>query len=147
MITLIWILVALALAWGMAYHRVPGWAWSAGSLALAVVTISSAHLLSALLWMVFAISLALNLPAIRSRLMSEALLHWFKKVLPQVSQTEREALDAGSIWWDGDLFSGKPDWGKLLAVPKPQLTTEEQAFLDGPVEQLCAMLDEWRITH
>ncbi|MGH8711919.1 MAG: acyl-CoA dehydrogenase, partial [Burkholderiales bacterium] len=69
------------------------------------------------------------------------------KVLPQVSQTEREALDAGTVWWDGDLFSGKPDWRKLLAVPKPQLTPEEQAFLDGPVEQLCAMLDEWRITH
>jgi acyl-CoA dehydrogenase len=147
MTTLIWILVALALAWGMAYHRVPGWAWSAGSLALAVLTISSAPLLSALLWTAFAISLALNLSSTRSRLVSEPLLHWFKKALPQVSQTEREALDAGTVWWDGDLFSGKPDWRKLLAVPKPQLTTEEQVFLDGPVEQLCAMLDEWRITH
>ncbi|HWN30741.1 MAG TPA: acyl-CoA dehydrogenase, partial [Burkholderiales bacterium] len=147
MTTLIWILVALALAWGMAYHRVPGWAWSAGSLALAVLTISTAPLLSALLWTAFAISLALNLSSTRSRLVSEPLLHWFKKALPQVSQTEREALDAGTVWWDGDLFSGKPDWRKLLAVPKPQLTTEEQVFLDGPVEQLCAMLDEWRITH
>ena len=147
MTTLIWILVTLALAWGLAYHRVPGWAWSAGSLALAVLTISTAPLLSALLWMAFAISLALNLSSMRSRLVSEPLLHWFKKALPQISQTEREALDAGTVWWDGDLFSGKPDWRKLLAVPKPQLTTEEQAFLDGPVEQLCAMLDEWRITH
>ncbi|MGH8756686.1 MAG: acyl-CoA dehydrogenase [Burkholderiales bacterium] len=102
---------------------------------------------SVLLWIAFAFSLALNLPSVRSMLISEPLLHWFKKVLPQVSQTEREALDAGTVWWDGDLFSGKPDWRKLLAVPKPQLTPEEQAFLDGPVEQLCAMLDEWRITH
>ena len=147
MTTLIWILVTLALAWGLAYHRVPGWIWSAGTLALAVVTVSVAPALSVLLWIAFAFSLALNLPSVRSMLISEPLLHWFKKVLPQISQTEREALDAGSVWWDGDLFSGNPDWKKLLAVPKPQLTPEEQAFLDGPVEQLCAMLDEWRITH
>jgi len=147
MTTLLWILVILALAWGLAYHRVPGWIWSAATLALAVVTVSAAPAVSVLLWIVFVFSLALNVPSVRSMLISEPLLDWFKKVLPQVSQTEREALDAGTVWWDGDLFSGKPDWKKLLAVPKPQLTPEEQAFLDGPVEQLCAMLDEWRITH
>ncbi len=147
MSTWLWILVTLALAWGLAYHRVPGWTWSAVALALAVVTVGYAPVFSGVLWIAFAFSLALNLPSVRSRLVSEPLLHWFKKVLPQVSQTEREALDAGTVWWDGDLFSGKPDWKKLLAVPKPQLSQEEQAFLDGPVEQLCAMLDEWRITH
>jgi len=147
MTTLIWILVTLALAWGLAYHRVPGWVWSVSALVLAIVTVRAAPVFSVLLWIAFVISLALNLPSMRSRLVSEPLLYWFKKVLPQVSQTEREALDAGTVWWDGDLFSGRPDWKKLLAVPKPQLTSEEQAFLDGPVEQLCAMLDEWRITH
>ena len=147
MTTLLWILVTLALAWGLAYHRVPGWIWSAATLALAVVTVSAAPAVSVLLWIAFAFSLVLNVPSVRSMLISEPLLDWFKKVLPQISQTEREALDAGTVWWDGDLFSGKPDWEKLLAVPKPQLTPEEQAFLDGPVEQLCAMLDEWRITH
>ena len=147
MTTLLWILVTLALAWGLAYHRVPGWIWSVATLALAVVTVSVIPALSVLLWIAFAISLALNLASVRSMLISEPLLRWFKKMLPQVSQTEREALDAGTVWWDGDLFSGKPDWRKLLAVPKPQLTPEEQAFLGGPVEQLCAMLDEWRITH
>ena len=60
---------------------------------------------------------------------------------------EQEALDAGTVWWDGELFGGHPDWNKLLAYPKPQLSDEEQAFLDNEVEQLCAMLDDWDITH
>ncbi len=70
---------------------------------------------------------------------------WYKRVLPEMSETERDALEAGTVWWDAEMFSGRPDWQKLLAIPKPQLTAEEQAFLNGPVEQLCAMLDDWRI--
>ena len=84
---------------------------------------------------------------LRRTLISNPLLGVFKKILPQVSQTEQEALDAGTVWWDGDLFSGKPDWNKMLAYPKPQLSAEEKAFLNGPVEKLCAMLDEWHITR
>ncbi len=64
-----------------------------------------------------------------------------------MSRTEQDALEAGGIWWDGELFSGMPDWRKLLRLPPPQLTPEEQAFLDGPVEELCRMLDDWQITH
>src|SRR5215467_5506529 len=66
--------------------------------------------------------------------------------LPSLSETEREAIEAGDVWWDSDLFSGNPDWAKLLAVPPATLSAEERAFLDGPVEELCRMLDEWRIT-
>ncbi|MCZ6897966.1 MAG: acyl-CoA dehydrogenase, partial [Betaproteobacteria bacterium] len=84
---------------------------------------------------------------LRCLVVSNPLLKIFRKSLPQISQTEQEALDAGTIWWDGELFSGKPDWNKLLAYPKPQLSAEEKAFLDGPVEQLCEMLDEWKITR
>jgi acyl-CoA dehydrogenase len=89
----------------------------------------------------------LGFPPVRRVAVSAPLLKRFRKILPQVSQTEQEALDAGTVWWDGELFSGKPDWNKLLAFPKPTLSAEEQAFLDGPVEQLCAMVDEWRTTH
>ncbi len=89
----------------------------------------------------------LFVPPLRRALISNRVLKIFRKILPQVSQTEQEALDAGTVWWDGDLFSGKPDWNKLLAYPKPQLSAEEQAFLAGPAEQLCAMLDEWHITR
>ncbi len=64
-----------------------------------------------------------------------------------MSATEREALDAGTVWWDGELFTGGPDWHKLMSAKVPTLTAEEQAFLDGPCEELCAMLDDWDITH
>ena len=76
-----------------------------------------------------------------------ATLALYRRILPDMSQTEREAIDAGTVWWDADLFSGRPDWDKLLAVRAPRLSPEEQAFLDGPVEELCAMCDDWQITH
>ena len=62
-----------------------------------------------------------------------------------MSDTEREALEAGDVWWDADLFTGNPDWAKLLANPPATLTDEEKAFLNGPVDELCAMLDDWKI--
>ncbi len=60
-----------------------------------------------------------------------------------MSQTEAEAINAGTVWWDGDLFSGKPDWAKLLSFPKPELSPEEQAFLDTETEELCRIADDW----
>ncbi|MGB5324872.1 MAG: acyl-CoA dehydrogenase, partial [Pseudomonadales bacterium] len=71
----------------------------------------------------------------------------FKGVLPELSETEQEAIDAGTVWWDGELFSGQPNWSKLLANPLPTLSAEEQAFLDGPVNELCRMADRWNINH
>src|SRR6202007_994295 len=68
-----------------------------------------------------------------------------RKALPTMSDTEREALEAGDVWWDGELFTGNPDWSKLLATPVATRTPEEAAFLAGPAEQLCRMLDDWRI--
>lgn len=102
---------------------------------------------SLLLLLPVIIGTVLLVPSLRRALVSNPVLKIFRNILPQVSQTEQEALDAGTVWWDGDLFSGKPDWNKLLAYPKPQLTTEERNFLAGPVEQLCEMLDEWKITR
>lgn len=104
-------------------------------------------LFSVTVFVIVVVATVVGIPAIRRRLVTGQILKIFRKMLPQVSQTEQEALDAGTVWWDGDLFSGNPDWKKMLAYPKPQLTEEEQAFLNGPVEQLCAMLDEWKITH
>src|SRR5215207_8979221 len=70
---------------------------------------------------------------------------WLRNVLPSMSATEREALEAGDVWWDADLFTGTPRWEKLLNTPPAQLSNAERAFLDGPVEELCHMLDDWRI--
>ncbi|MGV8842721.1 MAG: acyl-CoA dehydrogenase [Pseudomonas sp.] len=96
-----------------------------------------------LLWLVVAVPLAL--PELRRKVFSAPLFAWFKRTLPPMSQTEREAIEAGTVWWDGELFSGRPDWDTLLAYPKAQLSEEEQAFLDGPTEQLCAMVSDWEI--
>ncbi|WP_033955409.1 acyl-CoA dehydrogenase family protein, partial [Pseudomonas aeruginosa] len=82
---------------------------------------------------------------LRRRVLSGPLFAWFQKVLPPMSDTEREAIEAGTVWWDGELFSGRPDWQKLLDYPKAQLTEEEQAFVDGPTEELCAMVSDWDI--
>ena len=86
-------------------------------------------------------------PPIRRAVFSNPLLSVYRRILPDMSQTEKDAIDAGTVWWDGDLFSGKPDWDKLLRTPEARLTAEEQAFLDGPCEELCAMTDDWEITH
>jgi acyl-CoA dehydrogenase len=88
----------------------------------------------------------MDVVGLRRRLISAPILRAFRHAMPMMSQTEREALEAGTVWWDADLFGGRPDWSRLLAAPVPTLTAEEQAFLDGPVEELCAMLDDWRIT-
>ena len=97
-------------------------------------------------WVLIAIVAApLLLPDLRRQYFTKPLFGWFQKVLPPMSETERDAIDAGTVWWDGELFSGRPDWDKLLAYPKAQLTEEEQAFIDGPTEELCAMVSDWEI--
>jgi acyl-CoA dehydrogenase len=73
------------------------------------------------------------------------IFRWARNVLPSLSATEREAAEAGDVWWDADLFSGNPDWTKLIGFPPATLSAEEQAFIDGPVDELCRMLDDWRI--
>jgi acyl-CoA dehydrogenase len=80
----------------------------------------------------------------RDLLFSRALHRFYRKALPPLSDTEQEAIDAGTVWWDGELFSGKPDWKRLLAYGKPQFTPRDQAFLDGPVRELCRMASPWK---
>jgi acyl-CoA dehydrogenase len=81
----------------------------------------------------------------RRERLSRPIFKWARGVMPPISDTEREAIDAGTVWWDGELFSGNPDWDKLVAMPPAKLSAEEQAFMEGPVRQLCAMIDDWQI--
>jgi len=81
----------------------------------------------------------------RRDFISKPIFALARNLLPAMSDTEREALEAGDVWWDADLFTGNPDWSKLIANPPATLTQEETAFLDGTVDELCAMLEEWRI--
>ncbi len=88
----------------------------------------------------------LHTPTRRSRL-TAPLLKIYSRMLPQLSDTERTALEAGTVGWEGELFSGMPQWKQLLSQPKPELSAEERAFLDGPVEEVCKMTNDWDITH
>lgn len=101
-----------------------------------------------LIWLIYlAVILFFVVPPIRCRFITKPILNYVRKVLPSMSVTEREALEAGDTWWESDLFRGRPDWDKLIAFKTPVLTQEEQLFVECQVEQLCEMLDDWKITH
>ena len=99
------------------------------------------------LWVLLTGLWLLNIRPLRKALITRPFMKAYLKLLPSMSQTEREALEAGTVWWDGELFTGAPKWSKLLSARAPQLSAEEQAFVDGPCEELCRMLDDWNITH
>jgi acyl-CoA dehydrogenase len=84
---------------------------------------------------------------LRRRLISAPLFRLYQRMLPPMSATEREALEAGTVWWEGELFRGRPDWAKLLAYPRPRLTDREQAFLDNEVNEACRLVDDWQVSH
>ena len=89
----------------------------------------------------------MSIRSFRRNTLTRPIFKWARNQLPSLSETERDAIDSGEVWWDADLFSGDPDWRKLLDTPPAALTEKEQAFLDGPCEELCAMLDDWEITR
>jgi acyl-CoA dehydrogenase len=135
----------------LAALRAPIFVWSA---ALGVMGASWAVILgfgpaiNAVLAAVYLVlATVLTVPALRRRLLSDRVLAMYRRILPDMSSTEKEAIDAGTVWWDGDLFSGRPDWERLLGTPVPRLSAEEQAFVDGPVEEACAMANDWEVTH
>jgi acyl-CoA dehydrogenase len=102
----------------------------------------------ALTWAVFvAVAVVLNHRPLRVQLLSQPMLDIYQRIAPQLSDTERVALEAGTVGWEGELFSGRPRWNQLLAQPAPQLSGEEKAFLDGPVEEVCGLVNDWEITH
>ncbi len=151
MIILFWFVLFLSIVASAAYFR---WSLIVWTLVLGatLALISYFTLLHAgmlfVLWSVYAvIVIPLNFKAIRQLLISAPAFHSMQKVMPTISQTEQEALDAGDVWWEAELFSGNPNFSKIQELPEPKLNADEQAFLDGPVEQLCEMIDDWQITH
>jgi len=115
---------------------------------LLLVSLLSLASVGPLPWLGYGVlGLLLNLRPLRMHLLSAPAFQLFRKITPRMSASEQQAIDAGTVWWDRDLFSGSPDWERLLAFPAPALSAEEQAFVDGPVEQLCTMLDDWTVTH
>jgi acyl-CoA dehydrogenase len=94
-----------------------------------------------------AIAVPLNVKSLRRRWLSEPFLPKYRKMLPTISDTEQVALETGTVGWEGELFAGNPNWASLLEQKWPELNAEEQAFVDGPVEELCQMLNPWEISH
>src|SRR5579871_1752937 len=108
---------------------------------------SPAPLWKSLLWLLVMVLWLLSIRPLRAALISARFMRTYRRLLPSMSDTEREALEAGTVWWDGELFTGRPDWRRLMSAAPPTLSPEEQAFLDGPCETLCSMLDDFDITH
>ena len=145
---LVWIFIVIATLWALAYFRASLMQWTVAGFVLLVLGEWMSDISLILLWLLFiALAVVLNVTSMRQTLLIEPILDWFRKVLPPISDTERAAIDAGTVWWDGELFSGHPNWQTLTDYRLPTLSPEEQAFLDGPVEQLCRILDDWRITQ
>lgn len=148
---LLLILLIVSFFWGLAYLRAPLWVWTATTTAILIGMTKWCPLSTSwhmLLWILFVmVAVPLNLPFLRQKLFTKYVFNLYRKLLPAMSSTEKEALEAGTVWWDGELFSGKPNWSKLLSEPQPQLSNAEKSFIDGPVEELCSMLNDWQITE
>jgi acyl-CoA dehydrogenase len=143
--------IILATLWGLAYGSVRTIVWIL-IIPVLFISLQLINLLSAGIavpcWTVYAIFLFFHLmPNLRRNLITKPILRTFRSVMPAISKTEQEALNAGSVWWDRELFYGRPDWQQLLRHPPCRLSPREQAFLDGPVQTLCDHLDDWRVTH
>ena len=144
------ILIVLLIGLIAAYHRLRLWLHVLlTAAALTAGAWAGANLIASLVvGSVFAlVALPLLIAPLRRGWITRPLLAFYTKILPPLSDTERTALEAGTVGFEGELFSGKPKWNLLFDQPAPALTTEEQAFLDGPCEQLCQMANEWDITH
>lgn len=145
------IVILLVFALGLAFIRAKTWFWSL----LMLVVIAGMSVLPDLhwglmipVWAIYAIvAIFANVGFLRKRLVTAVLVNAARKVLPPISQTEKEALDAGTVWWEGELFQGKPNWKTLHSYPKPTLTAEEEAFVENQTHKLCDMIDDWQIIH
>jgi acyl-CoA dehydrogenase len=153
----VFFVLCLAGVFALAIYRAPLWAWAA-ALAVAILSWQTGLLhgafeepalsaLGLLAWAPVAVLAGLSIPGLRRAALIEPVFRTIKGQLPKVSQTEREALDAGTIGFDAELFSGTPDWQKLREVAPISLSGEEKAFLDGPTNELCRLVDDWAIRH
>ncbi|MGB0220245.1 MAG: acyl-CoA dehydrogenase [Sinimarinibacterium flocculans] len=149
MTALVTTLVAVLAAWALAFAGAPLLVWTAaiGVLLLALKGLgligTTAFAIAGTVFV--ALALLLNLRPLRRAVLTAPIFGVFKKVLPEMSSTEREALEAGDTWWEAEMFRGRPDWNKLIDFKYTALTPEEQSFLDNECEELCKLCDDWKI--
>ncbi len=150
MTILIWLLIILAATYVLANFPQTLLSISAviGVALLGVFLTGIGTVATVILALIFIVAaVILNVAGIRKKVLTSPLLNYVRAVLPPMSQTERDAIEAGTVWWESELFRGNPDWSKLMSTPVAELNAKEQAFLDGPTNELCAMLDDWEITY
>lgn len=151
MLILAWVAIFLCLSGWFLFNRykLPVYtALIAGFLVVLTVFHQAGIFLLTIYWLIFALGLVpLLVPSVRRQFYSRSIKRIFKRVMPAMSETEQQALEAGTVGWTGDLFSGRPNWQQLLEISGSTLSEEEQAFLDGPVETLCSMVDDWKISR
>ncbi|MCB1958391.1 MAG: acyl-CoA dehydrogenase family protein, partial [Rhodocyclaceae bacterium] len=149
---MIWLLIALPpLAVALAYRRAPLFHWLVAGVAWLVAAAVVGHwpMIAALVAVgLFAgVMLFLMNDSLRRTNLTAPILKAFRKALPTMSQTERDALEAGTVWWEGELFAGRPRWSRMLDYPWPRLTPEEQRFLDEDTSELCRLTRDWEATQ
>ncbi len=143
----LWLFVAFGLCWFMSYQKASLSTFTLSFLILMAIG-TFMNVIGFFGWLLFAlIVIPLNIAQIRKQYITKPLLTLFKKIMPEMSTTEKEAIDAGTVWFEAELFRGEPDWQKLHQYPIPKLTKQEQDFLDGPVQEVCRMTDDWQTTH
>ena len=146
---LVTFILALAVFSVLAFRGLGFLAWVAAAgiwlVGWRMTGVDSPALFGATAFVLIVLAAVFGLPALRREFVSRLVMPRFAKVLPRLGETERVALEAGTVWWDGELFGGMPDWRKLLDFAPAPLSAEEQAFLDGPVEELCRRLDDWQV--
>lgn len=151
MATALWILIFSIGAVSLFYHYASLRVWSlALSLYLIFYTFLSytSGIFLGFWWLILLSAiLILNIKPWRQQLLSKPVFNFYKRIMPSMSATEKEAIQAGTVSWEAEIFTGAPNWYKFLNLPVSQLSSEEQAFIDGPVEALCNMIDDWEITH
>ena len=142
-----WFLLIILAFGAVSYHRMKLFDATVAMFCILLLG-SFAGIIGEFTWLLFlAIALPLNIESIRIKYLTQPFLQLYKKIMPEMSSTEKDAIDAGTVWWDGEIFSGNPNWQMLHNIPQARLTVEEQAFLDGPVEQVCLMCNDWDTTH
>lgn len=149
MTTTVWSLLLVAALVALAYKRA---SLKTSAVAMAVITLGALFANAATPIIITALLFAaafglLSLTGLRANLITKPIFALYKKIMPKMSETEATALDAGTVWWDGELFSGKPNWNMLLDHPNTPIPADEQAFLDNQVKTLCSMVSEWEINQ
>ncbi|MGB4867068.1 MAG: acyl-CoA dehydrogenase [Hyphomicrobium sp.] len=155
MATIVFLGLVIAAFLTLGMRKAPMWAWALAVGALTYIAQSgllsggppATGFLSYIAWLPFIALALLSVPSLRRQFIVAPVFAMVQKILPKVSDTEAQALDAGTVGFDAEIFSGTPDWAKLQAIPPIQLSAEEQAFLDGPTEELCKLIDDWQIRH